>query len=277
MKGSLGGGLRAPLLAVLAVAAALTFLPFSLALNGYQLTQEVTARRLLERALAALTDLDAALPALQEALRQQAQQQEGSTLTVPDFPLPVQVSRDEALALEGPALRRRLLREGSRLLYRQGSEALLSDPQASRRLERTSMPWALEQGLGLMTEGTHRQLLLATIALGAVALLLLLPPLLLASSLWARVAMVGAVVLVPSLPALAAALGARFFLRAAQGDADPFVYQLLQVGVEAMTVPVRNYLALSALGSGLLLVAAAMVWAGSRRPSPALTGKEDAA
>ncbi|HXG41853.1 MAG TPA: hypothetical protein VNL95_03915 [Dehalococcoidia bacterium] len=277
MKATLGGGLRGLLFALMLVGGTAAFLAFALALNGYQLTQEGTARRLLERSLAALTDLDAALPALQDALREQAQQEQGEAIVVPDFPLPVSVSREEAVSLEGQALRQRLLTDGSRVLYRQGTSALLSDPEARRRLESTSMPWALEKGLDLITQDTHRRLLIAMVALGIVAGLLLLPPLVMVPNLWGKLALLGGVLLVASLPSLAAALGARFFLRAAQGDADPFVHQLLQVGVDAMTIPVRNYLALSALGSGLLLVAAAMVWAAPRRGVTALTGEEDAA
>lgn len=263
----------------LVVAGALTtlcFLAFTLALNGYQLTEEGTGRRLLERALVALTDLDAALPALQDSLRQAAEEAQGLTVVVPDFPVPVELSREEAQTLEGQALRQRLLAEGSARMYRQGSGALLSDPEAERRLETTSMPWALEQGLGLITEETHGNLQVAMIVLGALSLLLLVP-VLWSPPLWGKISLLGAVLLVASLPPLAGALGVRFFLRAAQGDADLFVRELLQVGIDAMTVPVRNYLALSALGSGLLVVAAAMVWAGSRGRAPALTGKGDAA
>ncbi|MDW8009370.1 MAG: hypothetical protein RMK67_07405 [Chloroflexota bacterium] len=277
MKAPLGGGLRGLLLALLVACGTAVFLAFTLALNGYQLTQEGTARRLLERSLAALTDIDAAVPVLQEALRERAQQEQGATVLVPDFPLPVTVGREEAMSLEGQALRQRLVTEGARVLYRQGTSALLSDPEARRRLESTSMPWALERGLGLMTGDTNRQLLIAAIALGILAALMLLPPLATVSALWGRLALLGGILLVASLPSLAAALGVRFFLRAAQGDADPFVYQLLQVGIDAMTVPVRNYLALSALGSGLLALAAAMVWAAPRRRLTALTGEEDAA
>ncbi len=277
MRATLPGSLRLLLLAALGLAGLLTFMAFTLALNGYQLTEREPARRLLERALAALTDVDTALPALQESLREEGQRAEGTTLTVPDFPVPVEVTREEALTLEGEGLRQVLLRRGAQALYRQGTSALLSDPDASRRLERTSMPWALEQGLGLITQDTHRRLLVAMIALGALSLALLLAPLLLTRPLWGKVAVLGGVLLVASLPPLAVAIGARFFLRAAQSDAEPFVYELLQVGIEAMTVPIRNYLTLSALGSGLLAVAAAMVWAESRTRAPALTGGEDAA
>jgi hypothetical protein len=42
------------------------------------------------------------------------------------------------------------------------------------------------------------------------------------------------------------------------------VWGLLELGVEAMWVPIRNYLALTVLGFTVLLLTLVFIWAGSR-------------
>jgi len=56
----------------------------------------------------------------------------------------------------------------------------------------------------------------------------------------------------------------RFGFRTAQEEADPFVTGLLDLGVEAMSVPIRNYLALTVLGFTVMLLTLAFMWASAR-------------
>ncbi len=70
-----------------------------------------------------------------------------------------------------------------------------------------------------------------------------------------------------ALPSLATAVAVRFGFRTAQEEADPFVSGLLDLGVEAMMVPIRNYLALTVLGFTVLLLTLVFIWASSRQPT----------
>ena len=75
---------------------ALSLIAFFLAINAMQLTSPGTAQRILSRAVADLTEIDAALPTIQADLVETAQTSEEATVTVPHFPLAVEVSREEA-------------------------------------------------------------------------------------------------------------------------------------------------------------------------------------
>jgi hypothetical protein len=76
--------------------------------------------------------------------------------------------------------------------------------------------------------------------------------------------------LAAALPLLAAAVGVRFALRTAQEEADPFVSGLLELGVEAMWVPIRNYLALTVLGFTVLLLTLVFIWISSRQAASSM-------
>ncbi len=242
---------------------------FFLALTAAQLTAPGPGKALLSRALAPLLDLDAALPYLEEALHQAAQEAQGPTLAVPDFPLPVQVAKEEALTLRGEKLRSLLLQEAARQVYSQGMGVLAGEGE--RDLGRGSLPWAMDRGLGLIGHKTHLAFMVAAAVLGVASLGLALP-LLMALPSWGKLASLGAIWVGAGLPSLLLGLAARLALKALQGGATPLVHQLLQVGVEAASVLVRNALALSALGTAFLALAVLLLRA-QARPSPSLTGE----
>lgn len=278
MRGNGTPLLRQFYLIVLGVLATLVTAVFLAVLSGAQLTAEGVGKRLLSRAIVVLTDLDAALPDIERSLR--ASQTDGSgPVLVPDFPISVEVTPEQARTLQGEALRILLVEEGSKRAYEDGLDVLASDPEARRELGQISAARAIDRGLGIITAETHRWLVVLAVVSGLVALALCL---LLLTSLasWAgRLAALGGVLLGSSLPLLAATVAIRFGLSSAQDTDDPFVQGMLQIGVDAMAIPLRNYLALSALGAILLLLAMAMVWAGARwgeGPAP-LTGGGDQA
>jgi len=184
----------------------------------------------------------------------------------------VDIPRDEALALEGMALRERILSEAGATLYRDGMSAWADgDDDGDQRIETISVAGALKRGLGLIMDKNHDRMVIATVVLGFLSAVL--AALLVASvRSWGRLVALGAAAVAAALPLLAAAVGVRFAFRTAQEEADPFVYGLLELGVEAMWVPIRNYLALTALGFAVMLVALMFMWASSRwATSPADT------
>lgn len=266
---SANGSTIAPLLRavsqwLIGIALAVLLTLFFVAISAVQLSSEGAGQRLLRRSVAVSTQIDAVLPDLQTALRERAREGSGETVRVPDFPVPVNLTRDEALRLEGPALRERILSEASDRLYEDGMSAWsAADPDARQSIETISVPGALKRGLGLITAANHDRMVIAAAVLGVLSALCAA---LLAASVrsWGRLGALSAATIAAALPLLAAAVGVRFAFRTAQEEADPFVWGLLELGVEAMWVPIRNYLALTVLGFTVLLLTLVSIWAGSR-------------
>jgi hypothetical protein len=245
-----------------ALAALLTML--FVAISAVQLSSEGAGQRLLRRSIAVSTDIDAVLPDIETALQESARAGSGETVRVPDFPIPVDLTRDEALSLEGPALRGRILSEASERLYEDGMSAWSAgDPGARQSIETISVPGALKHGLGLITAENHDRMVIAAIVLGVLSAICA-ALLVVSVRSWGRLIALSAAVIVAALPLLAAAVAVRFAFRTAQEEADPFVWGLLELGVEAMWVPIRNYLALTVLGFTVLLLTLVLIWAASR-------------
>ncbi len=243
-----------------------------LTVTAVQLSSQDLGERILRRSVAVSTNIDAILPDLQVALEAEAREGDSDSVRVPDFPIAVDIPRDEALVLEGRELRERILSEAGATLYRDGMSAWAgADDSGDQRIETISVAGALERGLGLIMDKNHDRMVIAAVVLGFLSAVL--AALLVASvRSWGRLVTLSAATILAALPLLAAAVGVRFAFRTAQEEADPFVYGLLELGVEAMWVPIRNYLALTALGFAVMLVALMFIWASSRwATSPADT------
>ncbi|MCH7576276.1 MAG: hypothetical protein IH822_00525 [Chloroflexi bacterium] len=235
-----------------------------LAITAVQLSSQSVGERILRRSVAVSTNIDAILPDLQVALKEEARVGNADQVRLPDFPIPVDIPRDEALVLEGRALRERILNEAGATLYREGVSAWAdADDDGDQRIETISVAGALKRGLGLIMDENHDRMVIAAVVLGFLSAAL--AALLMASvRSWGRLIALSTVTIAAALPLLAAAVGVRFAFRTAQEEADPFVYGLLELGVEAMWVPIRNYLALTVLGFAVVLVALMFIWASSR-------------
>jgi len=266
---SANGSIIAPLLRavsqwLIGVALAVLLTLFFVAISAVQLSSEGTGQRLLRRNIAVSTDIDAVLPDIETALQERAREASGETVRVPDFPIPVDLTRDEALQLEGAALRARILSEASDRVYEDGMSAWsAADPDARQSIETISVPGALKRGLGLTTAANHDRMVIVAIVLGVLSAVC--AAMLVASvRSWGRLVALSAAIIAAALPLLAAAVAVRFAFRTAQEEADPFVWGLLELGVEAMWVPIRNYLALTVLGFTLLMLTLLFIWVGSR-------------
>ncbi len=249
--------------ALLAVTLALLFL----AINAIQLSSEGAGQRLLGRSVAVSTNIDAVLPDLQATLREEAQERESDPIRVSDFPIPVDLSRDEALSLEGTAFRERILEEAAARLYRDGMSAWEEDePKGEQDIELISITGALRRGLGLISAENHDRFVVAAAVFGFLSAVLGVA-LLASGRSWGRLIALSTVTIAAALPSLATAVAVRFGFRTAQEEADPFVSGLLDLGVEAMWVPIRNYLALTVLGFTALFLALVFIWVISRQPA----------
>jgi hypothetical protein len=237
---------------------------FFLAVSAVQLSSESAGQRLLRRDVAVSTDIDALLPGIEAALHQRARESSDDPVRVPDFPIAVDIPRDEARTLAGEALRQRILDESGERLYKDGMSAWASaDPEGRREIENVSAAGAVDRGLGLITQDNHDIMLIIAIVLGFISMML--AAMLVASvRSWTRLIALAAAAIVAALPSLAAAVGLRFAFRTGQEEADPFVYGLLDLGVEAMWVPILNYLALTVLGMAVMLITLVFMWFTSR-------------
>lgn len=246
----------------------LVLIAFLLALAAAQVTSSGPAHRALRRAAAVTTGIDAALPRIQEELRQAAAKNTGDPVQVPGYPIPVEVPRAQAQTIGPAELRRVVLDESARRLYRDGWSVWDdSDPEARQDVRHISTAGLLKTGLGLINDGNHRIFLGLTGLLGLMALGLGLA---LAVSLapLPRLAVLGAVLTAAGLPLLAGAVAIRFGLRTAAVDADPFAKGLLDLGVAIMAVPIRTYLIVSLLGITLALLGAGAMWWQARGAEP---------
>lgn len=246
--------------AVLAVL--LTALFFSI--NAIQLTSEGAGKRLLARHVAVTTNIDRILPDLEESLHEEAQATVEDPVVLPDFPIVVELPRQEAASLEGTALRARILEEASERLYTEGTSAWVgADDAGDQDIEIVSTTGAIDRGMGLISDEAHTLSIIAAAVLAVLSLVVSLA-LLVSVRSWGRFIALSVVTTVAALPSLAGAIALRFVFRSAQEEADPWVHGMLELGVEAMWVPIRNYLALTLLGLVALLVTLAFIWASGR-------------
>ena len=237
---------------------------FFFSVTAAQMTAEGTGERIHRRSVAVLTDIDSSLPKIEADLRAAAEAAEGDIVRVPGFPVPVDLSREEALTLTGAALRDRLLDESAALIYADGMSVWAGgDPEAIQDIERASTVGAVDTGLGLVREEVHTVFVIISVLLGLLlAMMIVILIVFLPREAWLIV--LGGVTLVAALPALAAAVGLRFALRTADADGDLFVEGLLDIGSDAMWVPIRNFFTLALLGTGLLVAGMLSLWWESR-------------
>lgn len=240
---------------------------FLIALTASQLTSEDTGKRVLRRSVAVMTDIDATLPKIEADLRANAEVTESPTLQVPDFPILVTLTREEAQTLSGNELRQRLLDDSADRLYDDGSSAWASgDPEAHRSIERVSTAGLVDRGLGMVQDTRHTVLLVLAVLLGVIVLGMVVG-LFFALPRDARLVALGGVTLASSLPLLAAAVALRFAFRTAESDGDPFVEGMLAIGSDSMWVPIRNFFTISLLGAGILMTGVLLLWWEARRLS----------
>ena len=260
--------LRTATVWVAAFVLALFLTAFFLTLTAFELTSEDTGQDILRRSIAISTDIDAVLPGIEADLDAVAAEGDSPTITVPGFPIPVELTREEAATLRGAALRGRILDDSARRLYDDGGSAWAAgDPEARRDVERISTAGAIDYGLGFISDSTNTGLLivavlLAIIVLGLAGVLMVVLP-------WdMRILVAGGIVAFAALPSLAAAVGLRFVFRTADDEGDPFVEGMLALGVDVMWVPIRSFLVLSVLGIALILIATLLLWWTSRLSPP---------
>ena len=235
--------------------------------TAFQVTSEGTAHRILRRGVAITTDVDALLPRLETDLRAAAESSEGGTVRVPNFPVAVDIPREEASRIGGPDLHTRILDQSAERLYEDGMSAWAeADTDGRQDIESISTAGGLHRAFGLATQKWSTVFLAAAVLFGFLSLVL-------ATLLWIglksymRLLAIGAAIATAAVSSLAAAVAVRFALRTAETEADAFEQQLIDLGVDTVWLFIRNYLILSLLGFAFLAVSSIFLWWQSRPTS----------
>jgi len=244
---------------------ALTLAAFFFFLTAFQVSSDGTAHRILRRGVAITTDIDAILPQVTTDLHAAAQTGDQDPVRVPNFPVPVDIPKEEAARIEGEELRQRLLDRSADRLYDDGMSAWAqSDTESNQNIARFSTAGGLNRAFGLVTQKWNTIYLIAAALFGFLSLVL-------AALLWlnlksyVRLLALGAATATAAVISLAGAVAVRFALRTAETGADPFEKELIDLGVDVVWLFIRNYLVLSLLGFAVLAVSAFFLWWDSRR------------
>ena len=247
--------LRGALQWLFGILLALSLIALFLVINALQLTSSGTAQRILSQATADLTEIDAVLPAIQADLVEAAQASEEATVTVPHFPLPVELPREEAATISTAELRSRLLSESAEAIYEKGMSVwALSDPEAEQDIDIFSPEGGVHRGLGFLSDDNHQALRIAAIVLGLISVVL--GGLVLVSTQgMGRLVALGAAVLGAAVPSLLGAVAVRFAFRTASEDQEDYLMaRLLDLGNDVTWLALRNYTILTLVGLGVVLV-----------------------
>ena len=267
--------LRAALQWLSGILLAVCLMALFLVVNAYQLTDADTAQRILARAVATVTEIDALLPAIRADLTESLQTGNSPTVTVPLFPVPVELTREEATAISTAELRSRLLNTAAERTYREGMSVFaLGDPQAKQNIDPISPEGGVKRGLGFLSDNNHSALRIAIWVFGGLSLVMGALVVLSTKGL-GRVTALGACVLGAAVPSLVVAVGIRWGFRSSAEDQDDYLLnQLLSLGNDAVWLPLRNYTILCLLGLGIVVVGLTLVLLETRqrtiRSSPAV-------
>jgi len=239
---------------------ALSLIAFFLVINAVQLSSPGTAQRILSRATADLTEIDAMLPTIQADLREAAQASDEDTIVVPHFPLVVELPREEAATISTAELRSLLLSEAARAIYKEGMSAwALADPEAEQHIDILSPEGGVDRGLGFLSDDNHHALRIAAIVLGLISLALA-GLVFVSTQGMGRLVALGAALLGAAVPSLVGAVAVRFAFRTASEDqTDYLIARLLDLGNDATWLALRNYTILTLLGLWLVVMGLGLV------------------
>jgi hypothetical protein len=226
-------GWRIPAVLLLAGSVAL----FIMAFSGWVVTREDEAEEVNARIIGQLTEVDRYLATNAEAIRD-AEPDESGRVALPNYPLPVTLSEEEAASLETAELRDVILVRGAALTYDQGVSAYGSE---SGIFDDLSTPGLVRAGIDVMQESNHSRLLLATLFLGALTLGATVV-VVAATSGAGRISAPGIALIIGGLGALLMSLAMRFMLDQAAGGDDVLSDGLGDIAADASFLFIRNSL-----------------------------------
>ncbi len=235
---------------------AIAFFLFIASLSVYEMTRPDRAQTLLATGIASLTDIDQTLAEGIPALRDEARASTEETVEMPDYPLPVTLTRVEALTADAATIRALLLDRSAKLVYATGLDAF--DETGEQSVDLFSISTLIRELVGFLTGDVHDRA--RWVALGALVLATLMGAATLALNRgFSRFTSFGLAVLLASAPGYFVARGGSYLIDRF-GSEDPFLGDL-QVIVQAMLdVPERNFLIAGVLGLIIAVAGRLLHW-----------------
>lgn len=233
----------------------------------YQLTSRDTARNALRRSVAALTEIDGLIDRNYAALQQQAAvTTPGNTVQLPGYPINVPLKPADAQSMSKEQLREKLLDQSADIMYAHGTSPLRSQTKNAGSVGVFSIGGLTDHGLDFLRSRNHDILRVLTFVLAAVSAVLALALAALCRG-FGRLVAVGVVTFAASLPVLFFGLAAWLYLRA--NDSGEYTrQQFASLGADLAWIPLRDGLALAALGVVMLVLGAVLAaWSDRRAPA----------
>jgi hypothetical protein len=249
----------------------LTLVGLLVSLQLFQVTAEGASKRTLRRAVAALSEIDPLLDRNYDALRTQAAASgPGDTLGLRDFPIDVRLTRDEVLNSNKQSMRDLLLNRSADAMYAHGTDVLRETDVSTQDVGTFSIAGLTDNGLGLLRSRNHDIFGVLTFVLAALCLALGATLAALCRG-FGRLASVGAVVVMASVPMLLTGIGARFYMRIISSDDNEYVqHEFLSIGQGLAWIPIRDGIAFTVLGLAFLVVGVGCAMWADRRPAARL-------
>ena len=225
-------------------------------LSFANITADGPAHRGLEHSVAILTEIDGYLDNHYDNLQEQATLSQEDTIDLPDFPIPISITREDLLHSDRQQLRALVLAESANSIHNHGVSVMRGDRDSETSFFSTQ--GAIRTGMDFLRPTPHRFLSYVTVVLAVWAAVLALV-LIVASRGYGRVLALGLTVLIGAAPFLILAIAVRFALRvAADGADDVLSKEYLELAQELTWAPIRNGIIFVA-GSAVLFLAGAFL------------------
>ena len=237
-----------------------------ISLQLFQVTAEGASKRTLRRAVAALTEIDPLVDRNYATLQQRAiTASPDETVRLPDYPLDIPLGKEEVLNGSKDEVRNLLLDRSADLMYREGTGPLRTVNGRTQDVGMFSVGGITDDGLGFLTSRHHDILGVLTFALAVLSLILGVSLAFLCRG-FGRLASVGGVVLMTSVPLALAGIGTRLYMRhASGGDTEYIQREFLSIGQGLAWIPIRDGIAFTVLGAVFLaLGVGGAVWSDRR-------------
>jgi hypothetical protein len=221
-----------------------------LAWSAIQTTGEETGRRIIQRSLLPITEIDDVLDAEYNALVSEARlnQDPATIVFVPSYPLEIPIPTQDLATMSREELRTFLLIESTARMYDQGVSIFQRESTGFSGGVLLSARGVLRLTVGQITQDSHQiaqivgGLLLFVTAVMVLAVVLL-------SDGFQRIRNVGFALSIGMIPMTMAVVAVRFAFRTSADDAmDPFNEALFDISVDLMWIPIRNFIIFSVLG-----------------------------
>ena len=225
-----------------------------LAWTAIQVTGEETGRRVIQRSLLPITEIDDVLDAEYGALVAEARlnPDPATILFVPSYPIEIPIATQDFATMSREELRAFLLGESADRLYQQGVSAFQRESSGFSGGGMLSARGVLRLTVGQITSDSHQIAQIVGVLLLFITAVLVLAVVLLSDG-FQRIRNVGFAAAIGMIPMTMAVVGVRFAFRTAADDAgDPFSEALFDVSVDLMWIPIRNFIIFSVLGLLLL-------------------------